>query len=196
MADYALSNRIDASYMLTTLVPILATEPAYNQPSFQTRIRRFLAELPTGDASPFLRIPTLHFCRFVVIYDLPCQGYPVATDHLNSPYLLMAATMTGDWRSCMETMLAEIPQVFQAIYSNCVGYPGVNETQSFIDYLAKCQIDAAFSFGAYPQASLYEVKRALDVQAQFRRFVLDTQTTEPQDLQQRFQQFMSQVYLK
>lgn len=189
MADYALSNRVDETYMLMTLCPIKMDRGS----SLQSRIREVFDKLGEGDASPFRRVPGLHFCRFVIIYDLPHEGYPTKRDHLNSPYLMMSADIAGDWEVCIKSMLTEVRQTMHDVFVNCVGYPGVGDSTAFLDYLKKCQIDASFAFGAYPQASLYEVRSALDVQKRFREFVLQSQTLPPEKLQEEFLKFINQL---
>ncbi|TWT97405.1 hypothetical protein [Neorhodopirellula pilleata] len=190
MAGYALGNRVDQNYMLSTLTPIKVTEPEGNGTSYQTRIREYLHQLPNGKASPFRRIPNLQFCRFVIFYDLPCQGFPTTTDHLNSPYLMMSSVIAGDYKICLQSMLEEIPDVLEQIYCNCVAFPGTNDIASFLDYVERCRFDATFSFGAYPQANLYEVRAAVRLQAQFREFALKTPRQDPVALQADFRQFM------
>lgn len=190
MAGYALGNRVDKNYMLSTLTPIKVTEPAGNGPSHQTRIREYLRQLPNGKASPFRRVPNLQFCRFVIFYDLPCQGYPTTTDHLNSPYVMMSSVIAGDYKVCLESMLEEVSDVLEQIYSNCVAFPGTNDIARFLEYVERCRFDATFCFGAYPQADLYEVRAAVRLQSQFREFALKTPRQNPEALQASFRQFM------
>lgn len=91
MADYALSNRVDETYMLMTLVSILQ-DSSGKCPSPLSRIRDYLSRLPNDGDSPFLKTPSLRFCRFVIVHDLPSQGYRSHSDHLQSPCLLISAT--------------------------------------------------------------------------------------------------------
>lgn len=190
MANYALGNRVDASYTLMTLTPILNIRPEGNNPSHQARIREYFAKLPNGEASPFRKIPTLHLCRFVIVSDLPNQGFPSETDHLNSPYLLMVANMAGDWKDCIRSMVQQMRVEINAIFENCVGFPGTGNPSEFVDYVESCQMDSVFSFGAYTEATLYEVHRALDVQKRFRKFATENQGVDPGDLQANFRSFI------
>ena len=51
--------------------------------------------------------------------------------------------------------MAAAPEVVDAIWRNCVGYPGIGAPQAFVEYLKGCQIPTSFFFGGYPQASRY-----------------------------------------
>ncbi len=196
MASYALGNQLEETYMLMTLSPVVVVGHQEDGPSFQDHLRQLLTELPRAAQSPFEKIPSLHFCRFVIIGDVPCEGFPAETDHLNSPYLLMSASIAGDWKLCIQSMLQKIPKTISDIFSNCYGFPGIGDHEAVVNYLESCQIDASFSFGAYPEASLYEVRRALKVQSEFRRFAIDSQGASPRDLQSRFTRFIESLEME
>jgi hypothetical protein len=189
MASYALDNRVLETYMLMTLCPIKSNLGS----SRQTRLREVFDGLGLGEASPFRKIPMLHFVRFVIVYDVPGEGYPTKRDHLQSPYLLMSADIAGDWEMCIQSMMTEIRPVIRSIFENCVGFPGAGDGLAFLNYLKQCQIDAAFAFGAYPQASVYEVRSALSLQKRYREFVLKTQEIAPERMQEEFRRFMSEL---
>lgn len=192
MPDFALGNVVGQSYCFTALCPI--RRHAVGSPdSFQTRIREYLSQLPSGGDSPFARIGSMHLCRLLVIDDVPFEGFPAHEDHLQSSYLLFTASISGDPVSCLSELLAAAPDVVHNVWVNCVGYPGIESPSEFLAYLKKCQIDASFFFGGYPQATLPEVLRALQTQTHFTRFVIGSQATPPEELQSRFRAFMEDL---
>lgn len=191
MAGFAIGNRVDETFMLMTLIPIQPTPPG--GPNYSLRIRDYLDSLGRDHASPFRKVAALHFCRFVIIDGLPNEGYQTEADNLHSEYLMLDASIAGDWEVCVTAMLSEIPEIMHKVYENCVGFPGVIEAQGFVDYLRKGLTEAAFGFGAYPQASVYEVRRAISTQKSFRKFALAAQELPPEELQGAFQKFIGQL---
>jgi hypothetical protein len=192
MPDFAIGNVVGESYCFMALCPI--RRAALGSPnSFASRIRDYLARLPTGAESPFAKITSIHLCRLLIIDDVPYEGFPAQRDHLQSSYLLFSASIAGDLTSCLTDFVALLPDVIHNVWVNCVEFPGVESPYQFIAYLKKCQINTSFFFGGYPQASLLEVMNALLTQKLFTRFLIATQGSNPVELKERFNAFMDDL---
>ncbi len=192
MPDFAIGNVVAQSYCFMALCPIRRSAPG-SPNSFESMIRDYLAHLPTGAASPFARVTSIHLCRLLVIEDVPYEGFPADRDHLQSSYLMFSASIAGDLTSCLIDFASVIPDVIHNVWVNCVEYPGVESPQEFISYLKKCQINTSFFFGGYPEASLLEVMNALQTQKLFTRFLIATQGARPEELKERFRAFMDDL---
>src|SRR5262245_46366742 len=192
MPDFAVGNRVGESYCLTALTPILRDAPGAPV-SYQARLREVLSQLPDGAESPFARVPTIHLCRLVIIEDSRYEGSPTKKDHFRNPYLLLSADLAGDLDDSLDALVAAAPEMVDAIWRNCVGYPGIGEPRAFVEYLKQCQIRTSFFFGGYPQATLHEVLKALAVQERFTKFAVAVQDLAPHALKERFDQLMEDI---
>lgn len=192
MPDYAIGNVVGNSYCFMALCPIRRSAPG-SPCSFESRIRDYLTQLPTGADSPFARVPSIHLSRLLIIDDIPYEGFPAHQDQLHSSYLMFSANIAGDMTSCFMDLVAVVPDVIYNVWNNCVEFPGVESPKEFITYLKKCQFDTSFFFGGYPQASLVEVISALQTQKLFTRFLIATQGARPQELKERFSAFMEDL---
>jgi hypothetical protein len=192
MADFAVGNKVGVSYCLTVLTPIL--RDALGAPvSYRARLRELLSQLPDEAESPFARVSTIHLCRLLIIEDSRYEGSPTKKDHFRDAYLLMSAELAGDLEDSLDALVAAAPEAVDAIWRNCVGYPGIGDARAFVEYLKRCQIPTSFFFGGYPQASLREVLKALAVQEQFTEFAVAAQDLAPQALKERFDQLTEEI---
>jgi hypothetical protein len=151
-----------------------------------------------GD-SPLTQIPTTHLARWVVVDDAPFEGIPARVDHLESKYLLFTSNFdtpggaSAEPDRYLESLRSTIPDVMDALYSHCHGYPGSSDTRAFRDYMRRCQIETSFFFGAYPDATVENVLHALDAQRRFGAFVAEHQERQStsDEVQSAFFEFMS-----
>ncbi len=192
MPDFAVGNKVGVSYCLTVLTPILR-DPLGAPVSYQTRLREVLSQLPDGADSPFARVPTIHLCRLLIIADPQYEGAPAKKDHFRNAYLLMSADLAGDLDDSLYALVAAVPEVVHAIWQNCADYPGIGDPHAFVEYLKRCQIPTSFFFGGYPQATLYEVLKALAVQERFTQFAVAAQELTPRALKEQFDQLMEDL---
>ena len=127
-------------------------------------LRERLAALPTGAESPFARIPTMHFARWVVVDTLPYEGFPARNDVLASAYLLFVCDFDGALADTLNLLATATADVMDALYAHCVDYPGTRGLRAFGRYLARCQVDTTFLYGSYPDSTLDDVLHALALQ--------------------------------
>ncbi len=184
MVNRCFNGSSRSTYGLTVLAPI---KPDAGTLSPKGEISRYLATCPTGPESPLAKVSTTHQARWVVIAGLPYEGYPAHVDFLKSSYLLFTSNFDGDLDVYLEALATRIPETISALWTHCVGFPGVESLEPFKTYMKACQIETTFYFGAYPDATVEQVLRALAVQRRFVEFVLATQGKPARELQQAFQ---------
>ena len=203
-----MANRNGTAYGLTVLSPIIM-EPWHpglvpaDLRRHDTELRRILSELGTGADSPFARLPSTHFARWVVWDDVYFSGYPAHEEHLKSAYLLFNSNFNGDLDDYLDSMVTEIPGVLDEIYQHCVGFPGIGKADDgsspamraagFRAYIRRCQVKTTFFFCDYPDASVADVRNALHAQKELAGFSADNQGRHGEDLQRSFQEFMELV---
>ena len=101
------------------------------------------------DKRPADRIGTLHDMRFV-IFD-------------NDTRLLFASTFDGDWDAYINDFATIIPDNIDYDFSEVEGYPGIH-SPDIKDFIVKHQVTAEYFYSAYPDASVRDVWKALNVE--------------------------------
>jgi len=94
------------------------------------------------------RVGTLHDMRFT-IFD-------------NDSRLLFASTFDGDWDAYIEDFGAYIPDYIDLAFGETEGYPGI-KSPDFKDFLVKNQVTSTHFYSAYPNATVKDVWKALNV---------------------------------
>ena len=84
MADFVLGNQNGPSYCFMNLCPI-APDAMEGQGAPLLELRRFLGSIPQGNQSPLAGVTTIHLARFVIVDNLPYEGYPQKFDRLGVP---------------------------------------------------------------------------------------------------------------
>lgn len=186
-----MSNRFEQVYGLTVLSPIAGGRELGIENA--AAIRGVLAGLWTGEDSPFAAVPHTHTARWVVVDDVPNHGVPTLEDHLASKYLLFTSNFDGELDHYLDGMLDAIPEVLDALYGYCLGFPGVDDRRAFKTWMKRCQIDTTLLFGGYPGATVEQVLRALRLKELYLEFLERHQCDEPGDLKLAFDQLLARI---
>ena len=179
------------SYAFAAMTPIISgsTQGVIHA----AELRSVLARLNELKESPFTRVAGTHFARWNVIDDMPQLGFPTDVDHLQSKYLLLETDFDGDRDTWIDSFATSMPDVIDALYRHCVGYPGVSDLAGFRAYLLKCQLHTTLDFAPYGTVPLDTVLRALDTQRKFVGFMHATQGKSPLELRTAFTDFMKKL---
>ena len=188
-----MANRFGQAYGFTALTAILSGE-AETGATHDAALRRELARLNTGE-SPFADLPTTHLARWVILPEAPFESIPAKVDHFQSKYLLFTSNFDGGADAddvalgrYLESMRVSIPDVLARVYSHCVGFPGVRDAGAFAAYFKSAQVKTTFLFGAYANATVDQVLRALVAQRRVGDFIVEHQErrSSPAELQAAF----------
>ena len=133
---------------LTALTPIV---PGRRAP-LQQVLAAVQDRIASGGPTPLDEIGTVHFARWVVLADGQDGGQ-----------LLFTTNFDGPWDDYIEDFAARSAQSFDAIYSNCVGWPerGAQDIDAFKAYVRQHQVPEDVYYRAYPMATVRQVKAAL-----------------------------------
>jgi hypothetical protein len=156
-------------YAFTALTPV--------RPHDVRRLRERLADLDRDAGSPFASVPGLHFARWVVVDDVVYQGPPQRRDSWRNAYLLTTTTTDGV-RHPLEEIRNHIADEADEIWGFCIGYPGRDDRAAFVRYFQRNQIRTNRFFCGYPDATLEDVKAALDLQTRFVDFAYGHQSAD------------------
>ena len=123
-------------------------------PGREAVLRRELSVLPTGDASPFARLPDTHAATFS---EIASESRAAAEDGPAS-YLLF--TMYGDAAPTaqLERLVEDVPEIW-SIWRHCADSP--EHEKHLLPYLEAHRLRRATTFSAYGGASVLEIRDAL-----------------------------------
>jgi hypothetical protein len=179
-----MANQSGQVYGLTILSPILEGDSL--DISHAIALRSYLAGLPQNHTSPFAKISSTHFCRLVVMDDVVFVGSPAREEHLKSRYLVFESNFDGDLDTYLTRMAREIPELVDAVWKHCVGYPGVADPSAFAAYMKKCQITTTFFFADVNNKTVDQTLKALQVQSDVSHFIARNQGKPAAELQSAF----------
>jgi hypothetical protein len=142
------SSLVDDTQALTALTPI--------KPGRREQLQQVLAgvgkRIAAGGPTPLDDIGTVHFARWVILPDYGEGGG-----------LLFATNYDGTFDDYIRDFAERASDSFEAIYSNCVGWPagGATDLEAFRAYIRAHELVADVSYRAYPVGSVRQVKSAL-----------------------------------
>ena len=128
-------------------------------------------ELATWEESPFAALANVHFARFVVIERVAREDASQPDDHLDRPYLMASAFFDGD----PEAWPDALPDEVVAVFRHCAGWPGAGR-RPFRRWLLAHRVEATAVFGAYPDATVAQVRDALAFRRRFRELAFGRTT--------------------
>jgi len=184
-------NRSGNVYGLTILSPIL--DEAKREISHSVAIRNYLAQLPRDERGPFARLSSTHLCRMVVLDDVVFVGYPAREEHLKSSYLVFETNFDGELETYLGRMAREIPELVEATWGHCVGYPGVSDVDGFVAYMKRCQVTTTFYFADVNDKTVQQTLRALQIQSGLATFIERNQGKPAAEIQAAFADFWAAV---
>jgi hypothetical protein len=125
-------------------------------------LRNLVAALPLRDGSPFAAVAGTHNGRFVVVSPKPLAPRTM---------LMCSATFDTPIRQWVEGLLDSLGPNAQAIWSHCVGWPGLDAAA---DYLCAHHVVPSLSFATW-DASVSAIVDALALRTRLERFAVRTQ---------------------
>ncbi len=166
-----MSNTSGQAYALMVMTPVRDGE--------QDALRRYLEGLPSGARSPLARLGGTHFARWLVLPDLVYQGAPQERDSLSSAYLIFTSNFDGELERYLTDLVTLLPAEVDAIWGRCINCPRSEDPDAFVGYLRHNQIDTAFFFCAYPEATVDDVLAALELRARITALAVRAQGLDP-----------------
>lgn len=214
------SNISGYAYALTTLSPI---KDGFTQDeiAYADIVRDRLQGWNAEQNSPMTLTPQTYLCRFFVLDNVYTESLPggsaldtivdwlpfvpdwarrcalPAEDHLKSRYLVFSSNFhcgpSGSVEDYLRGMWNAIGDRVKEIWVYCYGFEGVNDADSFIAYMKKCQLTATLFFVGANDDPLEEQLKALYLKQEFAKFAVDNQGLSAAELRQNFQAFIARV---
>lgn len=121
-------------------------------------------------------------------------------DQLKSKYLVFSTNFHGDLDEYLTGMWEKWSyedngqqRGVQHIWEHCVAFDGVTDSNSFISYMKRCQLDVTLFFNGSTDDSLQEQLKSLYLKQEFSKFAAANQGKSAADLQQAFKVFIEKV---
>jgi hypothetical protein len=155
------------------------------QPGREDDLRAHLEGLDKDD-SPLAKVPRTHVARWIVVPDMPVAPGTDLRDPLGTQFLLFTSNVDGDVDSYLRELVALIPDEAAQIWGHCIGCPQPAEGAALKAYLHRNQVDSGVAFAAYGNASVAQVRQALDKRAGLIDFVVRAQGMKPDQRRKAF----------
>jgi len=183
-----MANKSGSVYGLTILSPII--DDPHAAISHDLQLRMYLGALKRDESAPFAKVTGTHMARLTVMNDVVFVGHPAIEEHLKSQYLVFESNFDGDLDPYLRTMATQIPEHVDAVWSHCIGYPGVKNVEAFLAYMKKCQVTTTFYFADVNNKTVEQTLRALQTQAAVATFIESNQGKSAAEIQQAFAAFL------
>lgn len=164
-----------AATPLTVLTPI--------RPGDEAELATYLERLPRGADSPFGRLRSTHFARWLIVDGLGADypGAPWPPQRLRMRYLLFTSTFNGTVRDYLEELRVRLGPEADGVWGHCVNYPGYHRAARFRRYLRHNSLPVHMWYPAY-QATVPEVRTALDLRNRHIAFARYAQGRDDKEL--------------
>jgi hypothetical protein len=111
-----------------------------------------IAQVPADAASPFTRLGTVHFARWVLLHDKPRAG--VTT-------LWFSATFDGTLDRFVSGLARQMPAELDHVFQFCIEWPGARDRDALERWIRARKVGVSYFLAAYPNATLGQIERAL-----------------------------------
>lgn len=155
------------------------------KPGHEDELRAYLEGLDNDD-SPLARVPRTHIARWIIVPDMPVAPGTDLVDPLGTQFLLFTSNLDGDAGSYLRELVELIPHEAADIYGHCIGCPQPAEGAALKAYLHRNQVDSGVAFAAYPNASVAQIRQALDKRARLIDFAVRAQDMKPGQRRREF----------
>ncbi|HZS52890.1 MAG TPA: hypothetical protein VFA65_00700 [Bryobacteraceae bacterium] len=182
-----MANVSGSTYGLTILSPI--KEDNQLDLCHSMELRWYLSQLPRDHRSPFAQLSDTYLARLVVMDDVVFVGHPACEEHLKSRYLVFETNFDGGLDHYLTRMAQETGEFVNAVWQHCVGFPGTEDLNKFIEYMKRCQIETTFFFADVNDQTVESTLNALKTQAALAAFMERHQGCKAGELQRAFGSF-------
>lgn len=142
----------------------------------------------------FLACPHLHFARLVVLDGLADQPPRYVPGPMDQPRLLFTVSFDGPRsffveelrRAVFESAPGSSGRLLDEAWHCCDGYPGAGSAGAFASYFRGQQVRNIEFIAGYGNATVAEVREALQLQGALREFAAAVQGTSPDELLSAF----------
>jgi hypothetical protein len=139
-----------------------------------------------------LKLSFLHFARWGLVRAFPTAGRPNKT-RLPSTYLMFESHFNGDFDTYIDAFCDVLALRLWYFWRGGYGYPKVNPSDRFKNYITDQEHVAELDLSAYPEATATTIVSALNIGERLKMFARETATLDPESFAQRYRRLLTEV---
>jgi hypothetical protein len=148
-----------------------------------TRVVRILLwyfDRNKGTQDTARQLSFLPFVHWVIVKrdQFPHVDQKQPRERLNYDYLFFLSTFNGPWGPYIDAFADVLYEALDTVWFWSVGYPFARPVTGLKAYIIRNQIESDHSYSAYPGASVRDVRSALELYQELKRFAKSSQELE------------------
>jgi hypothetical protein len=133
-------------------------------------VRYHVPPVRRWDARPLVKLSFIHFAQWALIDRLPGND-GMDDERLRPRYLLFLTNFNGGFDEYIDAFSHVIGLRIRLIWSGGPGFPGPEPATTFKQYIHRQEFPAAHFYGAYPGATVPQIRNALRTADRFDAFL-------------------------
>jgi hypothetical protein len=129
----------------------------------------------------------IHAARWTVVERVP--GGP----RLRSPMLLFESNFNGDWATYIDAFAYVIPERMAGVWARSWGWPGAQPAGPFKAFIRRNEHVAEHYYAAYPDATVTEISKALELRARYDAFARRAAALPPEAFDAAWSAFLTEA---
>ena len=184
-----MTNLNGKAYAMTAITPM---KP------WKTPILRFLfwftATVP-GQTDDLVNLSFIHFARWVIVRrdQFPRLSESQPKEKLSYDYLIFFSNFNGTWNQYIDAFSQVLAYGLDRVWKWSEKFTGAVPVTAFKRYITRGQVEVDYYYNSYPYASTNDIKAAHRVNAAFEQLAAATDRLSPEEFDQAWLQFLTQV---
>jgi hypothetical protein len=135
-------------------------------------------------------LKSVYFTRWSVLTSLPYNGPPQVREQLGHGRLLWETVYSAPTEPYVEAFVHAVGSKVRRIWCRSYGFPDTGSVTALAGYIGSLAIPGAYSWSAYPGATVRTVLAALDVAREHRYLVQAAHTVSPEEFAVLYRGFL------
>jgi hypothetical protein len=140
-------------------------------------------------------LSTIHYARWVIVRasDFPRLSASQPKEKLRYSYMFFFSDFNGAWEEYVDAFSVAIPGSLNLIWWHSVGWPKAAPMQPFHAYIVRNQIYTNYYYGAYPMASVNDIKSSRNVRAGVSKLAATAMAAPPADFLKQYHALLKEL---
>jgi hypothetical protein len=117
-------------------------------------------------------------------------------EQLNYDYLFFLSTFNGPWGPYIDAFADVLYQPLDGVWFWSIGYPFARPVSALKAYIVRTQVESDHAYGAYPGASVRDVRAAVELYQALSKLADDAKTLSPQQFEQAYDRLLIRMQNK
>jgi len=137
----------------------------------------------------------LPFVHWVIVKrnKFPCLDDKQEPEQLNYDYLFFLSTFNGPWGPYIDAFTDVLYKALDTVWAWSKGYPFARPVSALKAYIIRNQVESDHAYSAYPGASVRDVRSALELHGELKRFAEYSHDLSPAQFRSDFNRLLIRV---